>query len=319
MKFVNLKSNLNEKIYNCYIVAGDDAYLRISAENLIKAKTAVNFPEMNINYIESDISAGAMIDSFNTLPLMNDYKVLILRGYEPQGEDAKKQLLEYFKNPNPASVIVFVTKSDFLRKLSDIYPDICALVDCSFMDTVTIKRWLAREFSAASVGIEERAADLLCNYCGYDMTRLASETPKLAAFGKPLLSEEDIRDLVVPETAYQVYELSNKISEKNADKALAILQSLLYKNDSPGSLLQTIYNHFRRMFYISVSKESDAALAQKLGVKEYAVKKTREALFAYRPARLKKILDTIYKSEVSIKTGKMKDIDALYYTVLKII
>ena len=74
------------------------------------------------------------------------------------------------------------------------------------------------------------------------------------------------------------------------------------------------------MFYVAVNPgASDAALGAALGVKEYAVKKTREALFSYKPARLKKIMDIIYKSETAVKTGKMKDTDALYYTVLKII
>jgi len=80
-----------------------------------------------------------------------------------------------------------------------------------------------------------------------------------------------------------------------------------------------ISNHFRRLFYISVSDMSNAELASYLGVKEYAILKARKQVNNFSKAQLKKIINLTEEVDFFTKSGKMQAENALYYLVFNIL
>jgi DNA polymerase III delta subunit len=320
LKFAELKQSLKKFVAPCYVVEGEDAFLMCQSEGLIKTRAVQGLGELNITYLDKDTPIDKLIDAFNTYPFMSEYKVVVVNGYvaPPDASDAQKRaILEYFKNPNLSTVVVFVNgkKNDFLKKLTETYTNVCVYVDCSYLSAEMIKRWIA---GALPKTIAPDACDRLIQFCGFDMMRISNEIKKLAYTDGGEISKEDISELVVPDAQYQIYELANKISVRDGDAALSILKTLLVNEEAMG-LLGGLYKHFRRLFYISVTPISNLELSKLLNVKEYAIIKSRESLKNFSKSRLKKNLDTIYNAEINVKTGKMKDVDAIYFTVLSLL
>jgi DNA polymerase III delta subunit len=322
LKFTELKQSLKNFIAPCYVVEGEDAFLMYQSESLIKTRVVKSLGELNITYLDKYTSTDKLIDAFNTYPFMSEYKVAVVNNYAapPEVSDAQRRAIsEYFKNPNLSTVVVFVNdkKNDFLKKLTEAYTDVCVYVDCSYLSAGMIKKWIEGVLPEKKT-IADDACDRLIQFCSFDMMRINNEIKKLAYTDGGKISKEDITRLVVPDAQYQLYELANKISARDADAALRILKTLLIDEDATG-LLGGLYKHFRRLFYISATLLSNLELSKLLNVKEYAVIKSREALKNFSKSRLKKNLDIIYNSEINVKTGKMKDVDAIYFTVLSLL
>ena len=97
----------------------------------------------------------------------------------------------------------------------------------------------------------------------------------------------------------------------NAEKKYSILGAEFLTPGDKQMLLVSLYNHFRRMFYCLTTKEGNATVAEMLGVKEYAVKKTREQASKFTAKRVKAIVDRLAAADAAFKSGE-KSIDGVF-------
>ena len=92
--------------------------------------------------------------------------------------------------------------------------------------------------------------------------------------------------------------------------------------DSSGDgqkLFVSLYYHFRKLLFASVSSESDGALAAHLGIKEYAVKKAREQARRFSTKRLKAVVDKLSEEDSLFKQGKIEAQSAMWNGILNIL
>ena len=78
------------------------------------------------------------------------------------------------------------------------------------------------------------------------------------------------------------------------EKILLRLQSLKAKNK----------NYFRRMLFVAISDKSAAETAALLGIKEFALKKTKEQASAFKVRSLKRAVDGLSDADYAIKSGR---------------
>ena len=71
-----------------------------------------------------------------------------------------------------------------------------------------------------------------------------------------------------------------------------------------------LFNHFRRLLFVSLNPSSDT-LASDLKVKEYAVKMAVKQAKAFTPRRLKAVFDNLNALDCDVKAGRMIDKTAL--------
>ena len=108
---------------------------------------------------------------------------------------------------------------------------------------------------------------------------------------------------VIKELEFQGYEFSQAVAGKNSEKAFSILEIMLNESSGIGFVISALYNMFSRMFFIRTSKDSDAQIASALGLKEFAVKKTRELANNFSKRSLKNIIEKILELEFEMKSG----------------
>ena len=153
------------------------------------------------------------------------------------------------------------------------------------------------------------------------MAFIDMEVKKLLAYSKDskVITESDVLSLVHKNIEYSVFELSNAVADKNREKAMTLLDLMIFSKESPQTLLSMLLSNFRRIFYVSVSKCSTSELASLLGVKEYSIKIAKKMAIKFTPKKLKQILDIGGKIDFDIKNSKMDDKSAIYYFVSNIL
>ena len=319
MKFTQLKGAIARgEIQSIYLLEGEDAFFRTRARTLIE-QAVLSQPELNSSSFEGGALKGNGIDhllaAVTALPFLSDRRVVFVRDWYPTASDLKqKQLANYFASPEPLSVLIISNekKCDPLKKLQSV-----TVVDCAHGDLSVLTAWVKNETVVAGVTVTETAARTLCEFCLLDMTRIFTETQKLILYAKDKgqITVEDVKLLVVPDSEYKVYEMTEHVAAKRYDDACRVMAELTSKNESKQKMFVSLYSHFRRLLHVSLSTDSDGKLAEVLGVKEYAIKVARRQAQKFSKKSLKAAVDKLTELDVGFKTGKLTIESALQLAV----
>lgn len=303
MKFIELKKHLAaDGVKSCYIISGDDSFVIKSAVNIFLTLTG-DFRELNYSCFSKDASLSEVLAALYSPPMLADYRVIRVSDFTGD----LKPIKAYLENPNPTSVLIFT--GALTANFNTIVPK-CEMVDCNRLDAAYLSGWAMKKAAAEKRILASDAAGLLVEYCGRDMNRITGELNKLIDYADEEISSDAVKALVAPELEFKVYELSEAIAEKNAGKAVKLTEALLDDNNSPVSLLGMLFNHFRRLLYVSINSSSDT-LASDLKVKEFAVKKAVKQAAGFSPRRLKVIFDRLNMLDAAVKSGAITDKNAL--------
>lgn len=308
-----LKQRLKEGLKNCYILSGDDYYLYDRAYDMIKKVANVDLEDFNlVKFDDENFSMKALLDACEVLPIGSDRRLILVKNIAKVTENDKKQLSEYLLSPVESTVLVIF---DYFDKFSSVTGS--EKVDCKRFDTKTALAVIANELEKRGKQISAEAGQTLLDYCNGYLTRVNSELDKLAYYDitDPVVSKKMVEDLVSKDNDYVVYELTEALGQKNGDKAIKILEKMIKEQ----GVLTLITNHFRRLFFISISDMTDNALSSALGVKEYAIRKQREQVKNFSRLQLKKIYSLLEEVDFKIKSGAMLSENALNYLVLSIL
>ncbi len=320
MKFAELKKSVTNGVKPIYLVTGEDAFLREKSLEILK-NAFLTFPEFNFDVFDAESLKEAPDNFYATVtayPFMASYRFVILNEFYPTASDLKgKMLKSVFNGDNETTVLIIINskKCANLEKIEKV-----TVVDCSKLDTPTIIKWIRQECVKQNVLIGSEASDLLCEFCLDDMTKISAETAKLISYvGKNgEITVEAVKELTTKDTEYQVYALTDKISQGKNKEALAILYDMLDKNTEKQKIFSAIYYHFRRLFYASISACDTRELAISLGADEWQIKKAKTQAKNFTPKRLKFIVDKLSALDGDFKSGEVSLDDALWNSIFNV-
>lgn len=317
MKFAELKKTLKTEINSSYYIKGDDPFLHERAFRLIYDASEMAMDDLNVNRFEENVDFDQVVKALNTLPVFAKYRIVYVRLY---GKDFKneKALGEYLKNENPTSIlIVDVGNEDYLKSLAKEL----TLVDCNRLSREIVFPFVASDLKKQNKTITRSACDLLCDFTNNDLSKINNEIQKLVGYigDRTEIQEQDIEAMVTKSIEFQIFELTESLAKKNSKKVYQILDILKSRKDEYRMLHALIYKHFRRLFFVSISKESKSDLAKMLGVQEFAITKAQEQARLFTKRQLKEINDICIKLDYDLKNSNISVNNAVDYLVLKIL
>lgn len=305
-----LKARLQKKVEPCYVVQGEDLLLYDKALELIKNACQLQLEQFNLLVFDDDNFDGdVVLNSCETLPMGSDKKIVLLKNISKFPEAFKKKLQAYLKTPVPSTCLVvfdFFNKFDFL---------IAEKVSAKRLDERSLQNLIVSELSQHGKTITNQACLLLMDFCCDYFSLIKNELDKLLACDENEIDEKIVNSLVSKETEFTVFELTDALSKRDADRAVNLL-NLMDKDTKTFSL---VLNHFRRMFFASVSDLSDKELAELLSVKEYAISKARALAKNFSKLQLKNIYEMMNDVDLAIKNGGMQVENALFYLIFGIL
>ncbi len=318
VKYVEFKNQVeNGERFSIYLFEGEDAFFRERGFSLIKSKF-ITEPELNCAYFEGDkLSEKEVVSSLTQYPFISPNRLTVIREYYPKKNGVGAGLLAVLNDMPPDSILVIVNE-----KTSDVLKGIKAvqLVECGKSDAITIARWIKGKCISAGVGVELETAKTLAEYCALDMNRVQNETEKLIAYcqDSKLVTTGDVEALVNRDVEYKIYELTDFIGKRQFDGALAVINDMLSKGETMQRLLISVYNYFRRLLHVAISSESDSQLATLLGVKEFAIKKTKAQAKQFSKRALKKAVDMLADTDYLIKSGAVDADNRIWLSIFSI-
>lgn len=323
MKFANVRQHVQsclageEKFAPAYVVTGDDDFLVASAVRTFKKIVNPDYADFNLSVLSGDGAVYAAIDSAYTFPVFDDVKAVVLY-VDSLDEGEKSALDKYFSEPSETTVLVIVASEDAAKSVKSKKAQI---VDCSKLAGDELFAMIKEICSAPpSIDIERSALSEIADRTQGNMSRIASEITKLKAYSQNVITKQDVVDMVSADIDFQIYELANAVSEKNADKALEVLD-VFFKNGIRGvTVINRLYDKYRNMLHAELNKSMpNEELGKLLGMKSGAVYFLRKTSSNYSQVRLKKCVDYLHSLQCDVLFGKRNDQSAIHEAILQLL
>jgi DNA polymerase-3 subunit delta len=222
----------------------------IGEDEIEKADVAAQFLDLvdeglrafNVDrFYGGTVSAGQVIDTANTLPMMVPRRVIVVLEAEKllvpkreskATEEDQERLTEFIKAPAPGSTVVFVSSGlDKRRTLVKLLLKQAQVVDCGTIENAEdAERWLKNRATRERVTFEPAAVRALVERAGQDIVRLrgAFDRVVLYALGQATITVDDVRQSVPAGAESQIeFGIANAIRENDAAQALSQLAAAL--------------------------------------------------------------------------------------------
>ncbi len=322
MKYFELKVHIGACMTGgfapVYLVHGDDDWLCSEALKAFKEILSPDYLDFNYSSFEGEDALGDALAALDTFPVFDEHRVVVLTLRQPIGEASLAMLKDYIASPMSGSVLVIdaddaVAKAIKLKGIEDVGCDSLKDDDLRAEVAKLLRRPPAKQMSPSAV------EELIRRTAG-SMARIASEITKLKAYSDTEISLGDVKDMVTEDLDFQYYALADAVSTKNANEALKILNFFEINGVRSVTLLNNMYEKYRRLLHLSLNRSrTNDEMAVLLGVKPGAIHFMKRTLENYSQVRLKKSVDYLHRKQFDIVSGRCSEQNAAHEAVLELL
>ena len=288
--FKNIK---NKEFLPIYFFHGEEAYyidIAVKAlENDVLTEDEKAFNQTVV--YGKDTNYNEILSLAKQYPMMGDKQLIIVKeAQDLKLNDEETKILEkYVENPVESTILVFAHKHkkvDSRKKVFKTLDRAKMLFHSEPVKDYNLAKWIDDEARNLQIKLAPGISQLLADYLGNDLSRIANELNKM----KLVLKDGEVLDGKLVEThigiskEFNVFELQKALGKKDANTAFKIAY-YMGKNPKTNPIVMTIgnlYNFFSNVvLYHTVSHQSPPTIASELGINPYFVKDYAEAARLY--------------------------------------
>lgn len=320
--FDELKSGTVRNVYCFY---GPEAFIRRSALDTLRRKVLMPGLEGMNETILSAPTAQQIVESCETLPMMSDYRLIVVRdcmlcqnGKAKDEAQESATLCDYLPRVPETTCLVFDLGDgmDKRKKLSQALVKLPGAVSFDALDDVQLGKWINQQLRPLGKKMDRGACDMLAFTSGRDLTLLSGELQKLAAYAgeRSEITAQDIEQIATHTAECTVFSMVDAIAAGKAQEAFSLLNVLLQSGEQRIGILAMITRHYRQMTHLSVlmsDRVPQAQQAKLLGVPSFALNRLTRQVGRRPYEALHAQLEACVQADYDIKRGAMREEVAL--------
>ena len=315
-----------------YYLMGEESYYIDKISEYI-AQTVLKEEEREFNQTilyGSDTDIVTVINAAKRYPMMADRQVVIVK--EAQHIKKMEDLVFYVQKPLQSTVLVICHKNGVLdrrKKLAAEIEKVGVLFESKKIKDAQLPGFITSYLKRKSVEIEPKASEMMAEFVGTDLNRMAGELDKLIitlAPGVRRITSEQIERNIGISKDYNNYELRSALVAKDVLKANKIIK---YFSENPKtnpiqSTLSALFGFFSNLMlaYYAPDK-TEQGIADQLGLKStWQAKDYLTAMRAYSGMKVMQIIGEIRYCDAKSKgvdNSSLSDADLLRELIFKIL
>ena len=316
-----------------YVLMGEEPYFIDQLTEQLLA-TVLKDEERDFNQLVlygAETDAVQVIQAARRYPMMAEHQLVVIR--EAQQMRDIETLAAYVKAPLASTVLVLDYKYKTLdrrKKLASLVEKNGLLFESKKVPEYKMPAFITSFLARRSLGIDVKAAQMLSDCVGNDLTRLDKEISKLeiimAQTGLKRLTPELVEQHVGVSKEYNNFELLKAVAAKDALKAHRIIQ-YFHKNpkDNPiQATLSVLFNYFSNLLICYYTKDrSEAGLMAALGLRgNFQLRDYTVGLRSYSALKVFRLISEIRLADAQSKgvgNASMGSYDILRELLYKIL
>ncbi len=331
--YEEIARELKNRIYKpVYYLMGEESYYIDRISEYI-AQTVLNENEKEFNQTivyGADTDIATVINAAKRYPMMSKYQVVIVK--EAQNIKNIEELVYYLQKPLDSTILVLCHKHGTLdrrKKLAAEIEKVGVLFESKKIKDAQLPGFISSYLKRRSVEIEPKASEMMAEFVGADLSRMAGELEKLIITlpreQKRITPEQIERNIGISKD-YNNFELRNALVAKDVFKANQIIK---YFEENPKTnplqmTLSVLFNLFSNLMlaYYAPDK-SEQGIANQLGLKSpWQSKDYMAAMRKYSGVKVMQIIGEIRYCDAKSKgvgNPSLEDGDLLRELVYKIL
>ncbi len=298
-----------------YLLMGEESYFIDILSDLLQDKvlseTEKDFNLQIFYGVDSDVKN--IIAAARRYPMMSDYQLILLK--EAQSLDKFEELDSYFKNPMKSTILVIGYKHGSVDKRKSLVKNIekngGVVFESKKLYENQVIPFINSYFSEKGIKIDAKSAQMIVDFVGNDLSRLATQLEKLEismSRESRTINADLIEKNIGVSKEYNNFELQKAIVEKDFEKANKIVD-YFDKNPKDNPIfftLAVLFNYFNNLlecFWLPQKSEQNVMTALNLKSSFFA----RDYMVGLRNYNANKVLNII--SDLRTYDAKLKGFD----------
>ena len=300
----------NGNLKPIYFLMGEESYYidKISdfIESTILAEEEKGFNQMVL--YGRDVTIDDIVGNAKRYPMMAEYQVVIVKEAQDLSRTIEK-LTAYAQNPQPSTVLVFNYKYKKIDKRKALYKTLKktgVVYESKKLYENQVADWIRRVLSPKKYAITPKAAQMLVEFLGTDLSKINNELEKLQIIlpQGTQITPEHIEENIGISKDYNNFELRKAVGERNVVKAHKII-NYFAENPKDNPMVVTVsllFNFFSQLLHFHGLKDkSPRNVASALKVNPYFVNEYINAARNYPMRKVSMVISTLRDFDVKSK------------------
>ena len=304
MTYEDIAKNIkNGKFAPVYLLMGEeDYYIDRISDYIVEKALDENEKEFNLTIMYGlDTDVASIVNNAKRYPMMSEHQVVVVK--EAQNIRAWDDLSFYLQKPLESTILVICYKHGTMDKRKKIVAEIekkGVVFESKKLKENMLPAFITTYLKRRKMEIEDKAAEMMADFVGNDLNRMAGELDKLIITmpaGKNRITPEEIERNIGISKEYNNFELKNALIARDTLKANKIVK---YFNDNPKNnpiqpTLTILFNYFSNLMVAYYAPErSDNGVAAYLGLKSpWQAKEYLAGMKAYSGVKTMNIITQI--------------------------
>jgi DNA polymerase III subunit delta len=323
IEYVELEEKIrSSKFDNCYVFCGADEALMKENIRLISEK-ALQGSFADLNYVQFDGMTADMetvVNTCETIPFMSDRKVVVVYRATFLGEGEEREfsrryalISKYIENPADHCILIVyhVFESDRDKpgsKIKKLEKKAC-VVKFDKLKGMNLEKKVKSLFEAKGKNIGKIELKLFCENLENNMNIVQNEVEKLCTYAYNRdITKEDILLMLPQKSDNDIFNLVDTLSQKKVEKALDILNELIFKGEKVPYILYMVERQFNIILQIKYGLEEGKdkdSLARELKLNPYICEKMIAQSRKFTLKGLKKAINYCLNTEEALKSSSV--------------
>ena len=274
-----------------------------------------------------DVSIEDIVSTSRRYPMMAERQVVIVK----EAQDLSRtidNLESYAKNPTPTTVLVIAYKYKTLDKRKKLLKNIEAnglVFESKKLYENQVGDWIRRVLQGKQYGIEPKAAAMLVEFLGTDLSKINNELEKLQIIlpKNSTITPKHIEENIGFSKDFNNFELIKALGDGNQFKAYQIAQYFA-ENPKDNPIVVTtsqVFRYFTQLLqYHGLKDRSSKNVASVLKISPYFVNDYAQAIKNYPMKKVSAIVASLREVDVKSKGvgANMRHSDLLKEMLVKV-
>lgn len=304
-----------------YLLYGQETYLledfvkkiKKSFDKLVEGINLIKIDETNINQLISNIETPCF--GF-------DKKLIIVKESGLFKKEGKKKttflselsdkvadyIINNIENVKQDNVIVFIEAETDKNKLFKAIEEHGKTMNFEPEKLPNLIKRIRVIGNAYKVQISDYDAQYLVECCGANLQDIINELRKLIEYvgENGTITKQDIDVLTTKQIDSVIFDLTDNLGKKDIKKAMDIFYNLIYQKEPVQKILITLYNHFKKLYFVKSALKYNENIAESLKLKPnqtFLVNKYKAQAAYFQDYELRKILQELSDLDYNYKIG----------------
>ena len=263
----NIKAKNFEKIYLLY---GREHYLIDNTIKLFRESLNESMIDFNLDIIDGkEITLEQLLSSIETLPFMDERKIVIVKDFELLTKAKKKNfsdkeektLAEHLENIPDTTILVFTVYGEIDKRKSIVnrISKNGVVYNCEKISDMELFKWSKKKFTENNIMIENAQIMYFIESTGYKdknneftLSDIDNEIKKISSFAgtDTQVTNEIIDRLSQKKIENDIFKLIDYIGDKNSQSAIKILNDMINEGESVLGIFAMINRQFKTVLQV---------------------------------------------------------------------